>query len=111
LGSSVDLLQDLGIDRIFEHATSYVDALEHAVVELGFRSLRSSDAELRSSFLAAVPPDGVSVMDLRNALGRRGIVVGIPDGNLRLAPHWHNSLDEVPVVVNALRESLKEVCG
>jgi len=109
LGASVELLSGLDVNAIFEHVTAYVEALQPGVVELGFRSLRSRDPRLCSSILAVVPPDGVSVVALRDALLRRGVVVGIPDGKLRLAPHWHNCLDEVPVVVEALKTSLAEV--
>lgn len=111
LGASVDLLLELGVDEIFKHVTTYVEALEPGVVELGCQSLRSGDPTLCSSILAVAPPPGVSVVALRNALLRRGVVVGIPDGNLRFAPHWHNALDEVPVVLDALEQSLAEVRG
>jgi len=111
LAASVELLSGLGIAAIFDHVTAYVEALEPAVTELGFRSLRARDPALRSSFLAVAPPAGVSVLALRNALLQRGVVVGIPDGNVRFAPHWHNAPDEVPQVVEALKESLTEIRG
>ncbi|MFK8003922.1 MAG: aminotransferase class V-fold PLP-dependent enzyme [Polyangiales bacterium] len=102
LEASVDLIAQLGPCAIFEHVQAYHDALEGALVELGFASERHRSAELRSASLCLRPPAGFEVSALSAALGTRGVAVTTPDGRLRFAPHWPNSLDEVPFVLEAL---------
>jgi hypothetical protein len=55
-----------------------------------------------------LPPRGVELVALARALRARGIAIGTPDGHLRFAPHFPNSLDEVSIVAGALDEALKE---
>ena len=94
---------------IHAHVGDYLDRLEPELVERGFQSLRSPDAEARSCILSVDPPAHVDVVALHRALGDRGIACTIPDGKLRFAPHWPNATDEVPVVVAALDEALRAV--
>jgi selenocysteine lyase/cysteine desulfurase len=108
LGASVETLLELGVPAIFAHVNRYLDELEPLVVARGFRSLRARDAERRSCILSLVPPAGVNLGELRNALGKRGVVCAIPDGLLRFAPHWPNHLGEIPLVARALDEALDE---
>lgn len=108
LGGSLPLIEELGVSAIFDHVTRYLDALEPELVARGFHSLRAPDAALRSGILSVDLPEGVSLGALAQALRRRGIAIGTPDGKLRFAPHFPNSLDEVPVVAAALDEALVE---
>lgn len=108
LGASVPLLQELGVGAIFEHLTRYHDRLEPELVARGFKSLRATDPALRSGILSVDLPDGISLSTLAQGLRRRGIAIGTPDGKLRFAPHFPNSLDEIPVIAAALDEALAE---
>jgi hypothetical protein len=56
----------------------------------------------------AAPPPGRDPRHLRDALAREGVVVAIPDGLLRFAPHWPNDADrELERVVAALDAALR----
>ena len=66
--------------------------------------LLAQDPAARSGTLSFLPPEGVDVVPLPEQLAQRGVAVTIPDGCLRLSPHWPNDLAEVPQVVAALRE-------
>ncbi|HSN97752.1 MAG TPA: hypothetical protein VLS89_05620, partial [Candidatus Nanopelagicales bacterium] len=109
LEASVDLILQIGVDRIHEHANAFNDALEAGLVERGFQSLRSPDAARRSCTLAALPPAGVDVVTLHRELGELGIACSMPDGVLRFAPHWPNALDEVEQVLASLDEAITRV--
>jgi len=109
LEASVDLIASLGVDAIFAHVSAYLDALEPALVERGCRSLRVAEPEGRSCILGVLPPDGVDVIALQKALSARGIATTTPDGVLRFAPHWPNHADEIPLILAALDESLREL--
>lgn len=105
LEASLSLLEELGLEAIHDHLQAYHDALEPQLQELGWRSLRAQDPAARSGTLSFLPPEGVDVVGVPERLAERGVAVTIPDGCLRLSPHWPNALNEVPQVVAALGES------
>lgn len=109
LEAGVDICRALGPGAIFEHAQRYNDALEPLVEARGFRSLRSKKASERSCILAFELPDGLDLPALALGFRQKGIVVSSPDGHLRFAPHFSNHLDEIPRLVGALDEILKEL--
>ena len=99
LDASVALIEQLGVDAIFEHLQTFHDRLEPELVARGFVSERVAHA--RSGSLCVVPPDG-TLKEHAARLSERGIEVSTPDGRLRFAPHWPNALDEVEAIVDAL---------
>jgi selenocysteine lyase/cysteine desulfurase len=106
LDAAIDLLQQLGVPAIFAHVNGILDALEGPLVERGFRSLRAQDPKQRSCTLSLEPPAGVSVVDLQRLLGQRGVAVSIPDGLLRITPHWPNSVDQADPLLAAVDAAL-----
>jgi selenocysteine lyase/cysteine desulfurase len=93
LDASLGLILDIGVAAIYQHANRYNDALEELLRERGFDSRRPREAARRSCILAADPPPGRDPRRLREALAREGVVVAIPDGIVRFAPHWPNDAD------------------
>jgi cysteine desulfurase / selenocysteine lyase len=108
LEASVDVLLALGVPAIHAHANRYLDALEPALLERGFSSLRAREPAARSCILSVLPPAGVDVVRLHAALGRQGVVTAIPDGALRFAPHWPNAPAEVATVIAAVDRARAE---
>lgn len=106
MGAAVDLLEVLGIANIHAHVQPILDELERGVHALGFASVRAQSPDLRSCTLAVLPPADLDVVALAKALSAAGIAVSIPDGYLRLAPHWSNSLQEVPAVLAAMESAV-----
>jgi selenocysteine lyase/cysteine desulfurase len=103
LDASLGLLLDLGIPAIHAHANRYLDRLEPVLQSRGFSSLRSRDPAGRSCILSAAPPPGHDPRRIREGLARAGVVVAIPDGLVRFAPHWPNDADrEIERVAAAL---------
>lgn len=109
MGAAVDVLESLGIARIFEHVQPILNALQEGLLSRGFTSARASDPALHSCTLAVLPPTGVDVLALHRFLTDAGIATSVPDGYLRLAPHWPNSLQEVPLVLGAIDEALRTI--
>lgn len=109
LEAGVEVNRRLGPGAIFQHVQEYHDQMEPQWVARGFRSLRSVDPKLRSCILSFVPPLGIAAVSLAAALKERGVIVSIPDGVVRLAPHFANSTDEIPFVLGALDEALSEI--
>ena len=102
LEAAVDTIRELTVPAIFEHVQRYHDAVEPGIEALGFTSQRSPDPARRSGILSFVPPADLSAPQLPAALSALGVAASIPDGVLRLAPHWPNSLAEASHVVDAL---------
>lgn len=108
LEAGVDTVRSLGVFNILKHVQSYHDQVEPGLVELGLRSLRATDPTLRSGILSFSVPEGVDVTVLSQNLRGRGVHVSIPDGLVRLAPHFANPLNEAGEVVAAFRQVLAE---
>lgn len=106
LGASVELLSELGVPSIHSHVQAYLDALESGLTERGFRSSRAGVVALRSTLLSVAVPDDVRLSKLAAGLRDEGVVCNTPDGLMRFAPHWPNSFDEVPVVLDAVDQAL-----
>ncbi len=100
------LILQLGVPAIFAHVNAILDALEHGLLERGFRSLRSADRRQRSCTLSVLPPAGVSPVELQRLLGARGVSCAVPDGLLRFTPHWPNDLGQVSDVLAAVDAEL-----
>ena len=96
----------LGPSAIFAHAQAYHDALEEGLEDLGFCSERHAELAMRSASLCLHPPRGREAGELSAALLERGVATTTPDGRLRFAPHWPNSLEEAPVVLQAMGAAL-----
>ena len=94
------------IADVLGHVQAYHDALEPALVDLGFVSSRTRTPSQRSGSLSVRPPDGMSVPALARTLKAAGFLVSTPDGWLRFSPSWPNSLDEIPELVAAVRAAL-----
>ena len=109
LGAGIVVAEQLSVSAIHAHVNAYLDALEPGLVAQGFRSLRATESERRSTLLCLAPPTGVDAVRLQAALGSRGVICAIPDGVLRFSPHFHNHVDEVPGVLDAVREALAAV--
>jgi len=106
LDAAIEPLLQLTPAAIFEHLDRYLDQLEPALLERGFRSRRAAGSQRRSGILACQPPPGVSAVDIVMQLRPRGVFASMPDGLLRFAPHFPNALSEIETVVSALDESL-----
>ena len=109
LEAAVELLLSLGVGEIYRHVSSYLDALETGLSSRGFQSLRTADDARRSCILSLRPPEGVATGELVQALADRGVVCSSPDGLVRISPHWPNSHEEVPLVLEAVDASLAEL--
>ncbi|WP_438006269.1 aminotransferase class V-fold PLP-dependent enzyme [Sorangium sp. So ce321] len=109
LEAAVDLILQIGVERIHEHANRFLDPLEEALRERGWESLRAEDPALRGCALGVRPPGGASVVELHRELTHLGIACAIPDGVLRFSPHWPNALDEWEQVLLSTDEALARV--
>jgi selenocysteine lyase/cysteine desulfurase len=109
LDVSLGLIRQLGVPAVHSHVQGYLDVLEKGLIARGFESRRGSVDVLRSTLLGVQVPADVRLSQLALALRNRGVVCNTPDGMMRFAPHWPNSQDEVPAVLDAVDEALAEL--
>ncbi len=102
LEASLGLIQQLGIEKVFDHVQAWHDAVEPGLLERGFESARMNDPGGRSGILSVRPADPHTTPAWAAALAERGVSCGSPDGWLRLSPHWPNSLQEAQLVFEAV---------
>jgi cysteine desulfurase/selenocysteine lyase len=108
LGAAIEILAEIGVERIAAHVASILEPLEAGLVTRGFTSRRSTRPDQRSGILAVRPPEGFTAEVLSARLAKRGVATSTPDGWLRFAPHWPNGVDEVEPVLAAVDASLRE---
>ncbi len=111
LQTSLGLIQSIGVPEIYAHVQAYHDALEPRLGALGLHSLRSPSPGERSGILAFDVPAAFDPTTLPERMGARGVSVTLPDGRLRIAPHWPNAPAEVEHVAAAMEEALAESSG
>ena len=111
LEASLGLIQQLGVDAVFQHVQRWHDAVEAGMIERGFTSARLQDADGRSGILSLRPPDPAMTAKWSGALAKHGIRCGTPDGWLRLAPHWPNAHAEAAHVLRAVDQVLADGLG
>ena len=100
LGASLSTLLTLQIPSIFAHITNYIDQLEMLFLAKGYHSLRHPTQ--RSAILSLRPPATHPASTLPQIFEQLGVAVTCPDGLLRCAPHWPNSLAELELIESAL---------
>lgn len=106
LGAGLEICRALGPERIFDHVQSYHDCLEPELAALGLRSLRATRSASRSCLLSFDLPENVPFSSFSAALRAERIAYSTPDGLIRFAPHFANSLDECEIVAGAVARSL-----
>jgi selenocysteine lyase/cysteine desulfurase len=106
LDAAVEALVVLGTERIFEHVSRYLDALELGFRARGVTLLRAPEPERRSGILSVIPPAGLKAADIARELRLHGVFVSMPDGLVRFAPHYPNPEAEVSNVLSAWDEAL-----
>ena len=104
LEASLHLLGQLGIPAIFAHIQALHDAWEPLFAARGFASLRAPDPAARSGSLCFRVPPHLHGPALPAAFARRGVQLALPDGKLRLSPHWPNGLHETADLAAILDE-------
>jgi selenocysteine lyase/cysteine desulfurase len=94
LEASLGLIQQLGVEKVFDHVQAWHDAVEPGLIERGFESARMHDPGGRSGILSVRPADPHTTPAWAATLAEHGVSCGSPDGWLRLSPHWPNALTE-----------------
>lgn len=102
LNAAIELLQEVGIERIAQQILRLNDALITDLGERGYRLAASTAPEQRSGIVVAEVPDAMRHCQYLNEAG----VIVTPRGKgVRVAPHFYNTLEEVLQVGELLDRS------
>ncbi len=103
LSAAIELLQEVGIERISQQILSLTDAAINDLSERGYPLAASTASEHRSGIVVAEVPDAMTVC---KRINEAGVIVTPRGKGVRIAPHFYNTTDEV-VRVGELLDSLR----
>lgn len=101
LGAAIDLLLEIGVDRIRARLYELTDRLAVGLRDLGAELLSPWGQEERSGIV--VFRLGDDPQRLGAELIRQGFVVRVRSGGIRIAPHFYNNEDDIDRLLTALR--------
>jgi cysteine desulfurase/selenocysteine lyase len=106
LEAALGPILQIGVPAIYEHVSAYLDELEAGLIARELKSLRATDPARRSGILSFEPRAGITAAELVAALRGQGVFATMPDGLVRMAPHFPNSRNEIALVLGALDGAL-----
>lgn len=111
LDAALDFHDTIGPARIEARVLALTTALLDAASSLpGVEPVTSADPALRAG-VCILSVESVSARDLHERIYREHGIAGAPTGGMRLSPHIYNTMDDIGLAVDALRESLAALRG
>ena len=102
LATSVDILANAGLERIGDHVLALTDRLTDGLQSRGWTIVGDrSRAEVKSG-IVTFRRDGVDAVALGRRLGEAKIVTTYRPTGIRVAPHGHNTAEEIDAILGAL---------
>jgi len=100
LGAALDLLQELGIEKIYRSVVAINNLLSRGLMDRNVRIMTPMGQEERSGILSFIPSS--DSRSLFRFLAGKKIVVALRDNIIRLSPHFYNNRDDVRTFFEAL---------
>ena len=107
LGAAIDLLQELGIEKIYSDVVNINDLLFQELMDRNVRIMTPMGREERSGILSFIPSSDPK--SLFKFLAGKRIVVSLRDNMIRLSPHFYNNRDDVRIFFEALDSFYRKV--
>ncbi|MDP9388432.1 MAG: aminotransferase class V-fold PLP-dependent enzyme [Actinomycetota bacterium] len=101
MGASIDLLLEVGVDRVWEHVSSLCDHLRAGLAAAGATVLSDNSPDGRSG-IVTFSVDGAEPEHVVEHLRARGIAGAPRAGGVRVSPHGYNTDEEVDALVAAV---------
>ena len=110
LGAAVELLLEIGVDRISDRILKLTDILIDGLQKMDLPIHNSLDPQFRSGivlFSLSQTTPGHGLEELEEHLFAQGIYTSIRHGWLRLSPHFYNTEEEMETVLKEIRGFLE----
>ena len=100
--ASIERILEHGVDRIAEHDRGLVQRLCDGIDRSRYDLLAPEDPTARSTLVFISHRDPSRNRAVYDALTARGIHIAVRSGKLRVAPHFHNSSDQIDQLCSEL---------
>jgi selenocysteine lyase/cysteine desulfurase len=104
LEHSVDLLLEIGVPTIFAHVSTLIDHLAANAERVGLHLKSDLRAPHRSTFVSVTTGKADRDERLVKALVAQRVIVGVRGPGIRVAPHLHNSIDDIDRFLTLARD-------
>lgn len=104
LEHSVDLLLEIGVPQIFAHVSTLIDHLSTNAARAGLELKSDLRAPHRSTFASVTTGSAARDERLVKSLLAERIIVGVRGPGIRVAPHLHNSIDDIDRFLTLARD-------
>jgi kynureninase len=102
----LDIIREVGLDRIRAASIAMTGRLLEHVDHLGFRTVAARDPERLAGTVAVDVPDALAVS---RALKARDFVIDYRPGvGIRVSPHFYNTLDEIDATMAELARIVRD---
>jgi cysteine desulfurase / selenocysteine lyase len=102
LATSIDVLASAGIERIGAHVLALTDRLADGLRSRGWTVAGDRSSEAVKSGIVLFRKDGVDPVALGKRLSQAKIVTTYRANGIRVAPHGHNTPDDIDAILAAL---------
>jgi kynureninase len=99
--AGLDIINEVGVDRIRARSKQLTERLLHHVDQAGFTSAASRDPQRLAGTVAVSVPDAALVA--RTLKARDFVVDYRPPVGIRISPHFYNTVDEVDAIMAEVR--------
>ena len=107
LATSIDEINDIGIQNVWEYDLKLTDSLIEGVLDLGLKIASSTDEQERSSIISIRMPSSFDTAEVVKKLqDEYGILTTNRSGFLRVSPHIDNNSKEIDFFLDALSKIL-----
>jgi selenocysteine lyase/cysteine desulfurase len=100
---AIELILDIGIDRIEEHDQALVSQLVEGLDRDRFELLSPERSPGRSTLVFASHRDAARNEAVYRTLLAEGVDIALRRGRLRFSPHFYNTADDIDRALSALR--------
>jgi kynureninase len=104
-GAALDIVREIGVERIRERTRFLSDDLTRRARERGWRLLGPIDSAERSSIVVFGMERPEEIV---HSLTERQIIVDSRPDRVRISPHFYNTIEENELIVEAIADILRE---
>ncbi len=100
--AGVGMVQTLGVEAIEAHVRELTSALIEGAMRAGFNVITPVQPKQHGALITVKSND---VHQLVNRLAAQNIITSSRDNNLRISPHFYNTLEDVEAILVALKKN------
>lgn len=94
LGASIELLLNVGIDRVYERVVHLTDYLCERANRVGLQVFSDRSEKARSGIVSLIPAEENPKAKVKKCLNEK-IVISLRSGRFRISPHCYNTEEEI----------------